>query len=109
MKHKHQNALLMKKKFKFIGLYQGLIFIPWALSGFLMGLVWKWIFDESFGVLNDALLKLGLIDTRIPWLSNGNWGMAAVIIANIWYGVTFFCHHDFGGIARCPHRDARSG
>ena len=50
-------ALLMKKKFKFIGIYQGLIFIPWALSGFLMGLVWKWIFDESFGVLNDALLN----------------------------------------------------
>lgn len=83
-------ALLLKKKFKFMGIYQGLIFIPWALSGFLMGLVWKWIFDESFGVLNDALLKLGLIDERIPWLSNGNWGMAAVIIANVWYGVTFF-------------------
>ena len=83
-------ALLLKKKFKFIGLYQGLIFIPWALSGFLMGLVWKWIFDESFGVLNDALLKLGLIDSRIPWLSDARWGMAAVITANIWYGVTFF-------------------
>jgi multiple sugar transport system permease protein len=83
-------ALMLKKKFKFIGFYQGLIFIPWALSGFLMGLVWKWIFDESFGVLNDALLKLGIIDDRIPWLSNGNWGMAAVIIANVWYGVTFF-------------------
>jgi len=67
-------ALLLKKKFKFIGLYQGLIFIPWALSGFLMGLVWKWIFDESFGVLNDALLKLGLIDSRIPWLSDANSG-----------------------------------
>ena len=83
-------ALLLKKKFKIIGLYQGLIFIPWALSGFLMGLVWKWIFDESFGVLNDALLKLGLIDSRIPWLSDARWAMAAVIIANIWYGVTFF-------------------
>ena len=83
-------ALLMKTKFKFIGIYKGLIFIPWALSGFLMGLVWKWIFDESFGVLNDALLKLGLIDTRIPWLSDARLGMTAVIIANVWYGVTFF-------------------
>ena len=83
-------ALLMKTKFKFIGIYQGLIFIPWALSGFLMGLVWKWIFDESFGVINDALLKLGIIDSRIPWLSDARWGMAAVIIANVWYGVTFF-------------------
>ena len=32
----------------------------------------------------------GIIDVPIPWLSNANWAMAAVIIANIWYGVTFF-------------------
>ena len=83
-------ALYLKSKFKFSGLYQGIIFIPWALSGFLMGLVWKWIFDDNLGVLNDLMLKLGLIETPIPWLSNANWAMAAVIIANIWYGVTFF-------------------
>jgi multiple sugar transport system permease protein len=83
-------ALYLKTKFKFSGLYQGIIFIPWALSGFLMGLVWKWIFDDNLGVLNDMMLKLGLIDIPIPWLSNANWAMAAVIIANVWYGVTFF-------------------
>ncbi|MEI7798256.1 MAG: sugar ABC transporter permease [Actinomycetes bacterium] len=83
-------ALLMKKKFRFIGIYQGIIFIPWALAGFLMGLVWKWIFDDNLGVMNDLLLKLGIIHERIPWLSNPSWAMAAVIIANIWYGVTFF-------------------
>jgi multiple sugar transport system permease protein len=83
-------ALYLKTKFKFSGLYQGIIFIPWALSGFLMGLVWKWIFDDNLGVLNDLMLKLHLIETPVPWLSNANWAMAAVIIANIWYGVTFF-------------------
>lgn len=83
-------ALLLNKKFKFSGLYQAIIFIPWALSGFLMGLVWKWIFDDNLGVMNDMLQKLGIIHTPIPWLSNSGWAMAAVIIANIWYGVTFF-------------------
>jgi multiple sugar transport system permease protein len=83
-------ALLLRNKFRFMGAYQALIFIPWALSGFLMGLVWKWIFDEAFGVLNDSLLRLGIIEERIPWLSNENWGLTAVIIANVWYGVTFF-------------------
>jgi multiple sugar transport system permease protein len=83
-------ALYLRTKFRFSGLYQGIIFIPWALSGFLMGLVWKWMFDDNLGVLNDMMLKTGLIDTPIPWLSNANWALAAVIIANIWYGVTFF-------------------
>jgi multiple sugar transport system permease protein len=83
-------ALYLQNKFKFSGIYQGIIFIPWALSGFLMGLVWKWIFDDNLGVFNDLLLKSHLISKPIPWLSNSNWAMAAVIIANIWYGVTFF-------------------
>ena len=83
-------ALYLRTKFRFSGIYQGIIFIPWALSGFLMGLVWKWIFDDNLGVLNDMMLKAGIIDVPIPWLSNANWAMAAVIIANIWYGVTFF-------------------
>ena len=83
-------ALYLRTKFRFSGIYQGIIFIPWALSGFLMGLVWKWIFDDNLGVLNDMMLKSGIIDVPIPWLSNANWAMAAVIIANIWYGVTFF-------------------
>jgi multiple sugar transport system permease protein len=54
-------ALYLRTKFRFSGIYQGLIFIPWALSGFLMGLVWKWMFDDNLGVLNDMMLKLGLI------------------------------------------------
>lgn len=83
-------ALYLQNKFKFSGLYQSIIFIPWALSGFLMGLVWKWIFDDNLGILNSILKSWGIIDKPIPWLSNANWAMAAVIIANVWYGVTFF-------------------
>lgn len=83
-------ALLLNKKFKFSGFYQAIIFLPWALSGFLMGLIWKWIFDDNLGVMNDMLLKMHIIHTAIPWLSNPRWAMAAVIIANIWFGVTFF-------------------
>jgi multiple sugar transport system permease protein len=83
-------ALYLRNKFRFSGLYQAIIFIPWALSGFLIGLMWKWIFDENLGVLNDILKNFHIIKTPIPWLSNDKWAMAAVIITNIWYGVTFF-------------------
>ncbi len=83
-------ALYLRNKFRFSGVYQAIIFIPWALSGFLIGLMWKWIFDENLGVMNDILKNFHIIKTPIPWLSNDKWAMAAVIITNIWYGVTFF-------------------
>ncbi|AMB59427.1 sugar ABC transporter permease [Microterricola viridarii] len=83
-------ALWLRRKFVFRGLYQALIFFPWAISGFLIGILFRWMFNGEFGVINDLLMKAGLIDTAIPWLAEPGTAMTAVIIANTWYGVTFF-------------------
>ncbi|MDF2680381.1 MAG: putative transport system permease protein [Brevibacillus sp.] len=83
-------ALLMRRRFRGRGIYQAFVFFPWAMSGFLIGLIWRWMFNAQFGVINDLLLKTGLIDVPIPFLADGKWAMAAVIMANIWYGVAFF-------------------
>ena len=83
-------ALWLRKKFRFRGLYQALIFFPWAISGFLIAIIFRWMFNGEFGVFNDLLLRSGLIDSPIPWLAVPDTGLLASIIANIWYGVTFF-------------------
>lgn len=83
-------ALYLKKRFRFRGVYQALIFFPWAVSGFLIGMLFRWMFNAEFGVVNDLLMKACLIDVPIPWLADPAYAMAAVIMANIWYGVTFF-------------------
>ncbi|MGN5731997.1 carbohydrate ABC transporter permease [Arthrobacter psychrochitiniphilus] len=83
-------ALFLKRKFRFRSGYQALIFFPWAVSGFLIGMLFRWMFNAEFGVVNDLLMKSGLIDAPIPWLAEPGFAMTAIIIANIWYGVTFF-------------------
>ncbi|AIY00936.1 putative ABC-type sugar transport system, permease component [Arthrobacter sp. PAMC 25486] len=83
-------ALFLKRKFKFRSGYQAFIFFPWAVSGFLIGMLFRWMFNAEFGVVNDLLMKTGLIDGPIPWLAEPGFAMTAIIIANIWYGVTFF-------------------
>lgn len=83
-------ALWLRRAFRFRGIYQALVFYPWAVSGFLIGLLFRWMFNSEFGVVNDLLTRIGLIDTPIPWLADPNLAMIAVVTANIWYGVTFF-------------------
>ncbi|MCZ8515629.1 sugar ABC transporter permease [Paenibacillus filicis] len=83
-------ALLMRKSFPGRGVYQGFVFYSWALSGFLIGIIWRWLFNGQIGVVNDLLLKLGLISERIGFLSDPKWAMFSVIVANVWYGVAFF-------------------
>jgi multiple sugar transport system permease protein len=83
-------ALLLRKPFAGRGVYTGFVFYTWALSGFAIGLVWSWLFNGQFGVINDLLIRLGLIKTPIGFLSTPRLAMASVIISNIWYGVPFF-------------------
>lgn len=83
-------SLLLYRKFPGRGVYQGLIYYSWAMSGFLIGIIWRWMFNGQIGVINDLLLKTGLISERIGFLSDPKWAMFSVIVANIWYGVAFF-------------------
>ncbi|WP_413760336.1 carbohydrate ABC transporter permease [Streptomyces sp. MMBL 11-3] len=83
-------ALWLRRRFRFRGLYQALIFFPWAISGFLIGILFRWMFNSEFGVVNDLLQKAGLIDEPVAWLADPKTAMFAVVVANVWYGVTFF-------------------
>lgn len=83
-------ALALRRRFRFRGLYQALVFFPWAVSGFLIGMLFRWMFNAEFGVVNDLLMKTGLIEAPLPWLADPKLAMVAVIVANVWYGVTFF-------------------
>ncbi len=82
-------ALMLRRKFKGRGVYQAFIF-PWAMSGFLIGLIWRWMLNGQGGVINDLLIKFGIIDSVIPFLADPTWAMVSVIVANVWYGITFF-------------------
>lgn len=83
-------ALWLRRRFRFRGVYQALVFFPWAISGFLIGIVFRWMFNGEFGVINDLLGKTGIVDTPVPWLAKPGTAMFAVVVANVWYGVTFF-------------------
>ena len=83
-------ASLLRKPFRGRSIYCGFVFYPWALCGFAIGLIWTWLFNGQFGVVNDLLMKLGIIHENIGWLSNPKIAMYSVVIANIWYGIPYF-------------------
>ena len=83
-------AMLLRKSFFASSIYKGIIAFPWAVSGFMIGVIWRWIFNGSSGVLNDLLLRIGIITEPVGWLSETSLALNSVIIANIWYGIPFF-------------------
>lgn len=83
-------ALCLRDKFKGRGIYQSIVFLPWAFSAFVVGLVFRWSFNGEYGVVNDVLMKLGIIKKGIAWLGTPGLSLVVVILAMIWIGIPFF-------------------
>jgi multiple sugar transport system permease protein len=82
-------ALVLNKSFWGRGVVRTVAIIPWALPTAVMGLAWAWIFNDQYGVVNDILIRLGLIDTGINWLGTPTLAMIALIIADVWKTTPF--------------------
>ena len=71
------------------GLLRSLMIVPWAVPAVVSGIIWKWMFSPDFGVVNDLLMKIGLIKTPLSIYGNPDLAMAGVIIADSWTRIPF--------------------
>ena len=83
-------AMMLRKKFRGSGIYQGILFFPWAVSGFIIGIMWRWVLNGTAGVVNDLLMKIGILSEPYGFLANTSSSLNSVIVANVWYGIPFF-------------------
>jgi multiple sugar transport system permease protein len=82
-------ALVLNQSFRGRGIVRTISLLPWALPTALMGLAWAWIFNDQYGIVNDILLRLGILKTGISWLGDPTLAMMAVIIADVWKTTPF--------------------
>lgn len=95
-------ALALNTKFKGRGIYQSIVFLPWAFSAFVVGLLFRWSFNGEYGVINDLLQKLGVIDKGISWLGTPGLSLAVVTMAMIWIGIPFFAINILAALQSVP-------
>ena len=82
-------ALILNQPFAGRGAVRTIAILPWALPTALIGLAWAWIFNDQYGVANDILLRLGLIQNGINWLGEPTLAMIAVVFADVWKTTPF--------------------
>lgn len=82
-------ALVLNQPFRGRGIVRTISLLPWALPTALMGLAWAWIFNDQYGIVNDILLRLGILQTGVSWLGDPTLAMMAVVIADVWKTTPF--------------------
>jgi len=87
-----QNALAFllawacDREIKMKNFYRLIFFIPVVLSEVVVGLVWQWILDGNYGLLNSWLSGLGLTHLARNWLSDPKTALTAVAVVHSWKG-----------------------
>lgn len=77
-------ALLLNAKFKGRPLARMLMIIPYAIPDLAAVLVWSWLFDYQYGVLNYVLKGIGWIAEPIQWLADPRIALVSVLLISIW-------------------------
>lgn len=66
-----------------------LFILPWLLPLIVSGTVWKWLFNEANGLIDQVLYGLHLIPVHFSWLTTPGWAFGSIIFVNIWLGIPF--------------------
>lgn len=79
-------ALFLNLQFRGRGFVRAAVLIPYIIPPAVTALMFVYIFDGNFGVVNDLLQRLGLIDQYVPWLSEPLGAFGVTSLAMIWAG-----------------------
>ncbi|HTL71577.1 MAG TPA: sugar ABC transporter permease [Candidatus Eisenbacteria bacterium] len=79
-------ALICDRDIKGGNVYRVIFYLPPVLSGIVVGLIWNWIYDGSYGLLNHFLAFIGLGDLSRAWLSDGKTALLSVAVIHMWKG-----------------------
>jgi ABC-type sugar transport system permease subunit len=77
-------ALLLNQAVRGINVFRGILLFPYMVPTVVIALVWRWMFNPEFGVVNATLRGTGLVSRDIYWLSDPAWAMVSTILLNVW-------------------------
>src|SRR5262249_8979242 len=94
--------LLLHQSFPGRSIVRTVTLLPWVVPGVVVALVWEYVYQPNYGILNDLLFRLGWLHERVAWLSDPRLAMPAVVATNVGRGVPFLAIMLLAGLQATP-------
>jgi trehalose/maltose transport system permease protein len=82
-------ALVLHARFAGRGALRAAVLVPWAIPTVVSARMWGWMFNDVYGVVNEVLLKLGIIQDALAWTADPRLALPAVIAVDVWKTTPF--------------------
>jgi multiple sugar transport system permease protein len=93
-------ALLLNRKLKGRTVFRAIYFVPVVTSWVAVSLVWKWLLNPQYGLINFGLSLIGIKGPG--WLFDPNWAMSGVVLTTIWKDIGFVTVIYLAGLQEIP-------
>jgi trehalose/maltose transport system permease protein len=95
-------AMVANAKFKGRTLLRVAVLVPWAIPTVVSSQVWKWMFNDIYGVVNIILTNLHLIPQKIAWLATPATALPVIIAVDVWKATPFMSLLLLAGLGLIP-------
>lgn len=95
-------ALLLNERFHGSNVIKIALLLPYALPGVVGAVIWKWIYNPTFGVLDAILQQFGIIDTYIAFTANPKYAIYTILFAYVWKFVPYSTFLFTAGLSTIP-------
>ncbi|HAE46739.1 MAG TPA: ABC transporter permease [Tistrella mobilis] len=96
-------ALVLNADFPGRGWVRAAVLVPWAIPTVVSAKLWGWMLHDQFGIINDMLMRLGLISAPVAWTATPDTAMAAVMMVDIWKTTPFMALLILAGLQMIPN------
>ena len=93
-------ALMLNQSFRGRGVARAAVLIPWAIPTSVSAMMWKFIYNDQYGLFNDILLKLGLIDGYKAWMTTDPF--LCLVITDVWKTFPYMALLILAGLQMLP-------
>lgn len=96
-------ALVINSTFRGRGLVRASMLVPWAIPTVVSAQMWKWMYNDVSGVINDLLVnQLGILPTKLAWVADPNLVMPSLIAIDVWKTTPFMALLLLAGLQIIP-------
>jgi len=93
-------ALLLNQKVPGAKVFRVAFVVPWLATPVVMGIIWQWLLDPSYGAVNALLGQFGI--SGPAWLSNSNWALPTIVGVNFWQWTGYISLFFLAGLQNIP-------
>jgi len=78
------------------------VIVPWIIPTIVVAILWQWILNGSYGVMNDLLMKMHIISAPVSLIGGANTALMTVILINVWHWFPFTAIIVLAGLGTIP-------